>query len=151
MMIPLLKRVCEIYHHLKLSRIQRVCFQCDLWEASFIPSNWVYLDFYSSSWLWFFLSESVVGTLRHLSLAFRILEILCKNKPPTIIMIDGAKKRRAQKQFGGFFAFCKINLYGLKCFRCVWHDLFNRIPLTFIPSGWDFTVLIIISHHPCNW
>ena len=60
----------------------------------FLSSNWVYLNLYSPSLLFIFcIEKSVVCTLSHLRLTFSILEILYKNVPPNIRMIDEAKKR----------------------------------------------------------
>ena len=36
---------------------------------------------------------------------------------------------------GGLFTFCKINVYGLECFRGLFHTLLSRISLTLLPSG----------------
>ena len=133
MRIPLLNRVCGISYPVKLCRRQRVCFRCGLWEDSLLPSNWVQLNLDSPSWICIFVLQN--STFRHLSLTLSSLESLCKNKPPTIRMIYESKKRRVQNPSGGFFTFCKINVYGLECFRCVFHDILSRISLTLLPYG----------------
>ena len=69
--------------------------------------------------LHFFLSKSVVDTLIQLIFNLSNLERPCKIKAPNIKMIDEAKKRRVKDPSGGFFNCCKINMYGLECFRCV--------------------------------
>ena len=72
------------------------------------------------------------------------------NIPPNIMMISEAKKRGQQYPYGGLFTFCKINMYGLECFRCVYHEILSIMYLTFLPSDWDFTELRIMVHHPCT-
>ena len=99
----------------------------------------------------FCLSMSVVGTLIHFILTLSSLDRLCKNKPPNMRMIYEAKKRWVKNPSGGFFTFCKINMYDLECFRCVCHYLLSRISLTLIPLGWYFAGLIIMVQHPFNW
>ena len=42
------------------------------------------------------------------------LDVLCRNKQTDITIIAGANKRWVQNIFGGFFTFCKINMYGLE-------------------------------------
>ena len=101
--------------------------------------------------LYFYLEKSVFGDLSHLSLTFSILESLCKNKSLNIRMITEAKKRWVQNHpYGGFFTFCKINVYGLEYFICVCHDILSRISITLLPSCWYFTVLRIMVLHPCT-
>ena len=81
----------------------------------------------------FLIEKSVVDTLSHLGWTFIIMERLCKSIPPNIRMIDNSKKRRVKSPSGGFFALCKINVYGLECFRYVCHEILIRIDLTFLP------------------
>ena len=131
---------------------KRVYFWCGLWEASCLPANWSDLNLDSPTWFWnIFLVKSVFGTLIQLNLTLSILDILCKNKTTDISMVYEAKKIWVQNQSELFFAFCKINMYGLECFRCECHELLSRIHVSFLPSSWDFTLLIIMVHHPCTW
>ena len=88
--------------------------------------------------LHFCLKNSVVDTLSHLRFNFIIFEILCKNKPQNIKMIAEAKKRQVKNRSGGFFNFCKIYVYGLECFRCVFYDLLSRVYIKLLSSGWYF-------------
>ena len=129
--IPLLSRVCYISYPLTLCIRKGSIFGMAFGGDSFLPSNWDYLNFYSPSWFWFFLANSVVVTLSQLILTFSILDILCKNKPPNIRMVSEAKNKWVKNASGGFFTFCKINIYGLKYFRCVLHELLNIISFTF--------------------
>ena len=69
--------------------------------------------------LHFCLAKSVVVTLINLRLNMSSLERLCKIIPLNISMIYESKKRWVQHPSGGFFSFCKINVYGLECFRCM--------------------------------
>ena len=47
----LLRRVYGISYFLKNFIRQRVCFWCGIWEASFSPFNWVYLNLGYPSWV----------------------------------------------------------------------------------------------------
>ena len=98
----------------------------------------------------FCLTNSVVRTLSQLSLTLCSLDILRKNKRLNIKIIDEAKKIWVQNPSGGFFTFCKINIYVSGCFRCVCHEILSRLSLTLIQSGWYFTGLIIMVHYPCT-
>ena len=100
--------------------------------------------------LHFFSCKVSCCTLIHLIPTLSSLEILCKNKPPRIKTIYEAKKRLAQNPSGGFFTFCKINMYRLECLRCLCHDILSRIFLTLLPSGWYFSGLRIMFRHPCT-
>ena len=110
------------------------------------------------TWIWilppssaFFLTKLVVGTLSHFIYTLSILDRLCKNKPPNIRIIDKTKKRWVQNSSGGFFICCKINVYGLECYRCVCYELLGRFSLTFLQSGRSFTGLRIMFHQPCTF
>ena len=149
MSIPLLNRVCGTFYYLKICRKKwsifsfgrlRFAFQLGLLEFGF-PILVLY----------FCLAKSFVGTLIHLILTFSSLESLRKNKPPNIRIIAEAKKIWLQNPSGYFFKFCRINVYGLECFRCLCHEILNRISLTFIPPSWYFTGLIIMVHHSCTY
>ena len=96
-------------------------------------------------------TELVVVTLIQFRLTLSILENLSKNKPQNIRMIYETKKRWVQDPYGGFFNFCKINIYGLECYRCVCHDLLSRIYVTLLPSSKKFTGIIIMVHHPYTY
>ena len=108
-----------------------------------LPLGGFFLDFqlrilefvFSLLVLHFCLVKPVVVTLRQLILSLSSLDSLYKNKPPNIRMIAGAKKRRVQNLYGGFFTFCQIDMYGLECFRCVCHELYHRIYVTSLPYG----------------
>ena len=134
--ITILKKVCHIPRPLNFSRKQRVYFLCDLWEASLLPSNWAYLNLYSSSWFYIFFFQSQLLEPYTIELDLSILESLCKNKPPNIRMVAEARNIRVKNISGGFFTFCKINMYGLECFRCVFHELLSIISLTLLKYGW---------------
>ena len=150
MSITLLKRLFGTSYTLKSRRIQRVFIWFGLWETSFWSSNWVYLNLDSIIWFCIFFAKSVVGTLGHLIMTLSILVSLCKNIPPHIRIIDEVKKQWVQNTSGVFFTFCKINVYGMECFRCVCHEILIIISLTFIPYGWYFTEIIIMVLHPCT-
>ena len=55
------------------------------------------------------------------------------------------------KSIWSILHFCRINLYGLECFRCVCHELLSRIYLTLLLSVWTFNLLRIMVHYPYNW
>ena len=55
------------------------------------------------------------------------------------------------KSIWSILHFCRINLYGLECFRCVCHELLIRIYLTLLLSVWTFNLLRIMVHYPYNW
>ena len=149
--IPLLKRVYGISYPLKFCRKQRVYYWCGLEEVDFWTSNWVYLNFDSPSWFCNFLLKIQLLAPLSICLNLIILESLCENKPQNIRIIAEVKKIRVKNPSGGCFTFCTINVYGLECFKCVWHDILRRIYLTLPPSGWYFTGLRIMVRHPCTW
>ena len=72
--------------------------------------------------LYFCLEKSVVGTLIQFRLTLSSLKTLCTDKTPNIRITVVAKNRWVQNQYGGIFTYFQINLYGLECFSCVWHD-----------------------------
>ena len=148
--ITLLNGVCGISHPLRLCRKKGSIFGGDFGRLlSCLPNTmtWIFILLHGSV----FFAKSVVGILRQLRLTLSILESLYKNKPTNIRMIDEAKKRWVQNPYGDFFTCRKINKYGLECFRCVCHELLSIISVKLIPSGWYFTGLIIMLHHPCTW
>ena len=74
----------------------------------------------------FCLAESVVGTLSQLISTFIILDILYKNKPQNIRIIDEAKKRLVKITSGGFFTLVKLifmawNVLGM-CAMSSWEE-----------------------------
>ena len=98
-----------------------------------------------------FLEKSLIVTPNQFILTFIILDILCKNKPPNSRMIDEARNIRVKNHLDDSSVFCKINMYGLEYFRCVCHELLSIFYVTFLPSGWTFTLLIIMFHRSCTW
>ena len=60
--------------------------------------------------LHFFLEKSGVYTLRHFSLTLSSLDILCKKKPPNIMITYEPTKMWVQNPSGGLFTFCIINV-----------------------------------------
>ena len=72
--------------------------------------------------LHFCLKKSVVDIFRNLSFTVSILDNIYINKPPNIRMIAGSNKIIFKNPSGSLFTFCRINVYGLECFRCVCHD-----------------------------
>ena len=128
-------------------------FWCGIWEASFFPYFQLglidfgfYLLLLNSC-----LTKSAIGNLSHLSSNLSSLDSLCKNTPTNIRMIYEAKTRWVKHIFRDFFIFCRINMYGLECFRCVCHEILSRIDLNLLQSGWYFTGLIIMVHQHCTW
>ena len=97
------------------------------------------------------LTKSFVENCIHIILNLSSLKSLCKIIPPNIRIIYEAKKRLVQDTSGGFIHFCKINVYLLECFGCVYHELLSVISLTLLPSRRYFTVSIIIVHRPFTW
>ena len=97
------------------------------------------------------LTKSFVENCIHIILNLSSLKSLCKIIPPNIRIIYEAKKRLVQDTSGGFLHFCKINVYVLECFGCVYHELLSVISLTLLPSRRYFTVSIIIVHRPFTW
>ena len=149
--IPLLKRVCDISYPLKLCRKMGLFL---VWRLGgfFLVFQLRLLEFWVSLLVIYFCpAKSVGGTLIQLSFTLRILESLCKNKPPNIMIIAEAKKRWVQNSYGGFYTFYKMNKYDLEYFRCVCHDILSRIYLTLLPPSWDFTGLIFIVQNYCTW
>ena len=143
-----MKRVCGIPYPLKLCRKLSL-----VWPLGgfFLALQISLIEFgLSLLVLNFCLAYSVVRTLSQLSLTLCSLEILRKNKRLNIRMIDEAKKIWVQNPSGGFFTFCKINIYVSECFRCVCHEILSRLSLTLIQAVWYFTVLIIMVHYPCT-
>ena len=143
-----MKRVCGIPYPLKLCRKLSL-----VWPLGgfFLALQISLIEFgLSLLVLNFCLAYSVVRTLSQLSLTLCSLEILRKNKRLNIRMIDEAKKIWVQNPSGGFFTFCKINIYVSECFRCVCHEILSRLSLTLIQAGWYFTGLIIMVHYPCT-
>ena len=98
----------------------------------------------------FCLANSVVRTLGQLIFTLCSLEILRKNKRLNIRFIDEAKKIWVQNPSGGFFTFCKINIYVSECLRSVCHEILSRLSLTLLQHGWYFSGLIIMVHSPCT-
>ena len=148
--IPPVMIVCGVSYPLKLFRkkgsIFGVAFQRII---SWVPNG--------LTWIWFIppgysfcLTKSVSGTLSQLSLTLSSLEILCKNRPPYIMIIDEANKRWVKNPSGGLFTFFQINMYGLEYFRCVYHEILGRIFVSLLPYGWDFTGLRSMVRHPCG-
>ena len=135
----------EIVHYTK------GLFFCNL-GLLFITFQTGLIGFFSSLLvLYFCFSKSVVGTLRYLRYNFIILESLCKNMILNIMIISEAKKRWVKNPYELSLTFCRITVYDLECFRCVWIELLSRIYLTLIPFGLYFTGLIIMVHHPYTW
>ena len=132
--IPILCIACGISYTLKLCIKQRFYFWCGLWKAYLLPSYWDYLNFHSTSWLCIFVLP-VVFTLIHFTFNLSSLEILFKIKPLDIWMITEAKKRRVQNPSICFFIFCKINVEGFECFRCVCNEFLSRISRTMLTYG----------------
>ena len=65
-------------------------------------------------------------------------------------MISDANNYWLHNPSRGFFTLCRINFYGLECFRWVCPELFSRVFLTLQPYSWDFTRIIFMVHHPCT-
>ena len=102
----------------------------------FLALQMSFLEFgFSILVLQFFLAKSVVLTLGYLSLTLSILESQLKIIPPSSRIISEANKIRVKIPSGGFFTFCKVNVYGLECFRRGCHEILSIISVTLLPSG----------------
>ena len=149
--ITLLKRVFFIYHPLKLYRKKGSIFGVAFFRLHYcLPTGLTWIWILTPGYI-FCLAKSVFGTLIQLSLSLIILEILCKKTPPNIRMIGEEKKRLLQHPSGGFFTFIKINVYCLKYFRYICHQILSSISLTLLPYGRTFTGTRIMVLPPCTW